>query len=108
MLDSEYFRKGLQGDVDATGGRAIVELHLANGRSHRLRAVVSIQQGYVTLEAYRDAGGESAAAGWQETDRGGKPPGETERMVTAYEAITSVRITPARPEGASRVGFGGT
>ena len=105
VLDSEYFRKSLQADVDAMGGKAVVELHLTNGRSHRLRSVVSIQQGYVTLEAYRNQGGETPAAGWYEADREGRPPLETERMVAAYEAIGSVRITPARPAGTPALGF---
>jgi hypothetical protein len=106
VLDSEYFRKGLQDDVDGIGGKAMVELHLTNGRSQRLRSVVSIQQGYVTLEAYRDLDGETSEAGWQEADRDGKTPHETHRMVTAYEAIASVHITPARPGGAPKFGFG--
>ena len=107
MFDSEYFRKGLQADVDAMGGKAVVELHLTSGRSQRLRSVLSIQQGYVTVEAYREQGGETPAAGWHESGRDGKPPVETERGVTAYEAIESIRITPARPGGATMVGFGG-
>jgi hypothetical protein len=106
VLDSEYFRKGLQADVDAMGGKAVVEMHLINGRSHRLRSVVSIQQGYVTLEAYRNQGSETPAAGWEEVNREGRSPYETERMVAAYEAIGSVRITPARPAGAPGLGFG--
>lgn len=106
MLDSEYFRKGLQADVDAIGGKAVVELHLTNGRSHRLRSVVSIQQGYVTLEAYRNQGAETPTAAWHEEDRGSQPPQETERVVAPYEAIASVRITPARPAGGPAVGFG--
>lgn len=105
MLDSEYFRKGLQADVDAMGGKAVVELHLSNGRSHRLRSVVSIQQGYVTLEAYRNEGGETAAASWYEADLPGKPHPETERIVAGYESIGSVRITPLRPAGAPTLGF---
>jgi hypothetical protein len=107
VLDSEYFRKGLQADVDAMGGKAVVELHLTNGRSHRLRSVVTIHQGYVTLEAYKNEGGETPGAGWHEADRDGRPPHETERTVTAYEAIAIVRITPVRVGGAATVGFGG-
>ena len=105
MLDSEYFRKGLQADVDSMGGKAVVELHLTSGRSYRLRSVVSIQQGYVTLEAYRNPGGENPTAGWYEADREGQPPEATERTVAAYEAIASVRITPLRPAGGPGVGF---
>jgi hypothetical protein len=105
VLDSEYFRKGLQADVDAMGGKAVVELHLANGRSHRLRSVVSIQQGYVTLEAYGNQAGDATAAGWYEADREGQPPQTTERMVAPYEAISSVSITSVR-SGAAAVGFG--
>ena len=107
MLDSEYFRTGLQDDVDAMGGEAIVELHLTNGRSQRLRSVVSIRQGYVTLEAYRNQGGETSTARWREADRDGPTPHETERTVAGYEAIACVHITPARPSGAPKVGFGG-
>jgi hypothetical protein len=105
VLDSEYFRTGLQTDVDALGGKAIVELHLTNGRLQRLRSVVSIHQGYVTLEVYRNQAGETLAAGWYERDRDAQPSQETERTVAPYEAIASVRITPVRPGGGSTVGF---
>lgn len=105
MLDSEYFRTGLQTDVDALGGKAIVELQLANGRVQRVRSVVSIHQGYVTLEVYRNQAGETLAAGWYEKERDTHPSQDTERTVAPYEAITSVRITPVRPGSASAVGF---
>ena len=106
MLDSEYFRKGLQDDVDAMGGEAIVELHLTNGRCQRLRSVVAIRQGFVTLEAYRNQGAETSTAGWHEADRDGQPPHETERTVAGYEAIACVHVTPAPRKGVPKVGFG--
>ena len=107
MIDSEYFRRGLQADVDALGGEAIVELHLLNGRSQRLRSVVSIQQGHVTLEAYRNQGVELSTAAWQGADGDGPTPHETERVAAGYEAIASVQITPTRRGGPPKVGFGG-
>jgi hypothetical protein len=105
VLDSEYFRKRLQDDVEALGGKAVVEVHLTNGRSYRVRSVVSIQQGYVTLEVFRNLSGEIPSASWFEADQATKPTQEVERAVAPYEAIGSVRITPARPGAASSVGF---
>ena len=53
MFDSEYFRTVLQTDVEAAGASAVVALHLVNGRSYRLRSVVAVQSGLVTLEVYQ-------------------------------------------------------
>ena len=105
MLDSEYFRKRLQDDVDALGGKAIVEVFLTNGRSFRVRSVVSIQQGYVTLEVYKLLTGEIASTGWFESNPA-QPSDELERAVAPYEAIANVRITPTRSAGISAMGFG--
>lgn len=106
MLDSEYFRKRLQDDVDALGGKATVEVFLTNGRSFRVRSVVSIQQGYVTLEVYKHLTGEIASAGGFESSPAAQPTDELERAVAPYEAIANVRITPARSSGVSAMGFG--
>lgn len=106
MLDSEYFRSGLQRDVDAIGGKAVVELHLNSGRSQRLRSVLAVEAGYVTVEAFRNKGGETAPPQWNEPPRELGTPHETERTVVAYEAIASVHVTAAEREKSARVGFG--
>ena len=106
MIDSEYFRTILQADVDAAGGSAVVELHLVNGRTHVLRAVLSVHSGYATCEAYRDYREQPPRElRWKETASDGKPPSETYRMVVSYESVTSVTVMAAAPAGAPKIGF---
>ena len=108
MFDAKYFRSGLQADVDAVGGSAVVEVHLANGRVHRVRSVVETQDGYVRLEAYEARGDEAVRRPrWQEKTPDGKAPQETERAVVAYEGIVNVVIIPVRPGAGPKIGFAG-
>jgi hypothetical protein len=104
MLDSKYFRSGLQRDVDAYGGKAIVEIHLASGRSQRVRSVLVVEDGYVVLEAYANKAAETSPPEWMEAVEGRKL--ETERSIVAYESLASVHVTGASRESAPRVGFG--
>jgi len=106
MFDSEYFRTVLHADVDAVGGSAVVEVHLLNGRSHALRSVLSIHNGYATCEAFRTHGDQPLRERrWKETARDGEPPAETFRVVFSYESVATVSITPAAPANAPRIGF---
>jgi hypothetical protein len=108
VFDSEYFRTALQGDVDALGGSAVVLVHLQGNRSHRIRSVLGIHSGYVTLEAYV-AGGDALAREprWkEEAPRGGAPALETHRAVVSYESIAAVTIEAVRPDAGSGIGFG--
>lgn len=104
MFDPQYFRSGLQRDVDAYEGKAIVEIHLASGRSQRLRSVLGVESGYVVLEAFGNKAGETSPPQWMEAHEGRKL--ETERTIVAYESIVSVHVTGAAKESAPRVGFG--
>ena len=107
MFDSEYFRDVLQADVDAAGESAIVSLHLVNGRSYRVRAVVSVQSGLVTLEVYGPGTGEShRRARWKAEARAGEEPLETHRAVVAYETIADVTIVGADDKDQRAIGFG--
>jgi hypothetical protein len=106
VFDSEYFRTILQADVDALGGRAIVELHLLNGRSYALRSVISVHSGYATCEAYRGRGEQPLRElRWKETVKDGEPPPETHRAVVSYESVATVTVTPATPADTPRIGF---
>jgi hypothetical protein len=106
VIDSEYFRTILQTNVDQMGGAAIVELHMVGGRTHRLRSVVAVHGGYVTLEVYRGRG-ESASAGshWRGKTAKSEPGLETLRAVVSYESVVDVTITAAT-SGSSGIGFG--
>ncbi|GAC1514632.1 MAG: hypothetical protein NVS1B4_02740 [Gemmatimonadaceae bacterium] len=106
MFDSEYFRNALQADVDAVGGSAVVEVHLLNAQSYRLRSVLAVHNGYVSLEAYQDRSDVERRPRWKEPVRDGINPHETERVVMAYDGIANVIITPSRPAAAA-AGFGG-
>ena len=56
MFDENYFRTSLQRDVEAMGGRPVVEIQLLSGHAHRVRSVVEINAGSVTLETYLSKG----------------------------------------------------
>ena len=105
MFDSEYFRTVLQTDVDAVGGSATVAVHLASGRTHRLRSVLAVHNAYVTLEAYRPRIDEPTREPRWKADAGGAGAHETERAIVAYESIEDVTITVARPDASSGIGF---
>ena len=105
MFDADYFKTGLQADIDAQGGNAVVEIHLINGRAHRLRSVVSVQDGYVTLEAYETRGDEIARKPtWREM-LDARSPHLTERAIIAYESVVSVLVVPTRAQNAPAIGF---
>lgn len=105
MFDSEYFRTVLQTDVEAAGASAVVALHLVNGRSYRLRSVVAVQNGLVTLEVYEPGGDEThRRARWKAEPHAGTDPLETHRAVVAYESIADVTIT-ASVDDRRAIGF---
>lgn len=106
MFDAEYFRSGLPKHIEAAGHEPFVDVHLRNGQSHRVLAVLEVSDGYVVLEAQQrrgDAG--PGKARWQESQRPARAPHETERAVVTYEAIVQVVITPLPPSDAARIGF---
>jgi hypothetical protein len=106
VFDSEYFRTTLQSDVDAVGGSAVVELQMVNGRTHSLRAVLSVHSGYATFEAFRARGDQPLRElRWKEAPRDGEPAAETYRAIVAYDGIAAVTVTPATPAGAAKIGF---
>ena len=105
MFDAEYFRTALARDVEAMGGSPIVEVHLVNGQSHRLRAVTEISAGFVTLEAYLGKGdlahqrprfGQAASEG---------EPHDVFRAVVSYDSIVAVVLDPSRQTERGRPGF---
>lgn len=105
MFDSEYFRTALQSDVDALGGTAVVAVLLSSGRVHRVRAVLAIHNGYVTLEAFQArADAPTREPRWKESPGAGAATYETHWAVVAYEHIADVTITASRPDGAG-IGF---
>ena len=106
MFDSEYFRTVLQADVEAVGGSAVVALHLVNGRSYRLRSVLTVQTGLVALEAYEPGSDEvHRRARWKAEARPSEDALETHRAVVAYESIADVTITAAGAEDRRSIRF---
>jgi hypothetical protein len=109
VFDSEYFRTSLQADVDAMGGQAVVEVHLLTGRMHRLRSVLSVHSGYVTLEAYQPRVDEpTREPRWKEEPRPGTAAHQTQRAVVSYESIATVAITSAHAADLPGIGFART
>jgi hypothetical protein len=105
MFDENYFRTTLQRDVEATGGNPVVEIQLLSGHAHRVRSVVEINSGSVTLETYL-AKGDLA----HERPRFGEAHHDgTERdifrAVIAYESIAAVILDPTAAQIRNRPGF---
>jgi hypothetical protein len=107
MIDATYFREQLARDVKAMGDRAVVELRLLGGHVHRVRAVVEVSDGHVTVERFQARGDEETweGDGWREQVLGA-PAKEVERVVVAFESILDVILSQGRASSGSRIGFG--
>lgn len=102
MFDATYFRTLLQRDVDAAGGSPIVELLLVGGHAHRVRSVVAVDEGRVTIEAYQMRGD---LAHQRPRFGEGSTPHQTVRVVVSCESIVAVVFDPAPTQPQSRPGF---
>lgn len=105
MFDAEYFRTSLARDVEAMGGSPIVEIHLVNGQTHRVRSVTEISSGFVTIEAYLGKGDLA-----HHRPRFGQPATEAQphdlfRAVVSYESIVAIVLDPSMREEHGRTGF---
>ena len=108
MFDESYFRTTLLRDVEATGGHPVVEVQLLSGHAHRVRSIVEVGAGTVTLETYLTKGDLA-----HERPRFGEPAtgaseGDTFRAVIAYEGIAAVVLDPSMSQVRSRPGFAST
>ena len=103
MFDANYFRTLLQRDVDAAGGSPIVELLLVGGHAHRVRNVLSVEDGRVTFEAYHMKGDLTHQR--PRFGHGSAEAHETFRVVVSCESIVAVVLDPAPAPARSRTGF---
>jgi hypothetical protein len=93
MFDANYFRTVLPRDVEAAGGSPVVELLLVGGHAHRVRSVVDVTDGRVTVEAYQVRGELT-----HHRPRYGQTSvesNETFRVVVSCESIVAVVLDPA-------------
>lgn len=104
MFDESYFHTTLLRDVEATGGHPVVEVQLTSGHAHRVRSIVEVGAGTVTLETYLTKGDLA-----HERPRFGEPQdggaSDTFRAVIAYEGIAAVVLDPAPSQVRARPGF---
>lgn len=102
MFDANYFRSLIARDAAATGGSPVVELQLHSGFVHRVRGVLEVGDGCVTLATYQlrgDLSHERPRFGDAETTL------DLLRVVVAYESIAAVVIDPAPAQPRARPGF---
>ena len=105
MFDQNYFRTTLLRDVEATGGNPVVEIQLLSGHAHRVRSVVEVNAGSVTLETYLakgDLAHERPRFGGAHRDG---VEGDIFRAVIAYESIAAVILDPTHSQVRARPGF---
>jgi len=103
MFDADYFKKTLPQDVKATGGKPVVEVVMLSGHSYRLRSIVDVADGRVTLEAYlvkADLAHHRPLFGGTEGE-----PHERFRVVVSYDAIAAVVLDPSEVQTRVRPGF---
>lgn len=107
MIDARYFRDQLPADVAAAGEQVVVEVRMASGHSHRVRAVIATNDGFAVLERYEVHGEEALGhEAWRQQVFGG-PAERVERVAVAYEQVSDVVLIPGRAASHSRIGFGG-
>lgn len=103
MFDKEYFATTLARDVEVAGGHPIVDIQLTSGHSHRIRNLVDVASGYVTVSAYLGKGDLA-----HHRPRYGDTPAaspETFFAVISYESIAAVVIDPSKEQDRVRPGF---
>lgn len=108
MFDETYFRTKLHRDVEATGGQPVVEVQLNSGHAHRVRALIEITPGSITLETYLargDLAHEKPRFGAPESESASK---DTFRAVIAYESIAAVIFDPSPTKARTQPGFAST
>jgi len=103
MFDATYFRTLLQRDVEAAGGTPIVDLVLVGGHAHRVRSVLAVDEGRLTIEAYQmrgDLAHQRPRFGDASTSY------ETLRVVVSCESIVAVVFDPSPMQPKRSPGFG--
>ena len=107
MIDSAYFEKRLAKDVATVGDAAVVELRLRNGQLHRVHRILSVEDGYLVLDAYDLRGHEAIwKEQWQEQVFEAKGSNAVSRAVVPYESIVDVLILRGQMGNQPRIGFG--
>jgi len=107
MIDSAYFEKRLAKDVATIGDAAVVELRLRNGQLHRVHRILSVEDGYLVLDAYDLRGNEAIwKEQWQEQVFEAKGSNAVSRAVVPYESIVDVLILRGQMGNQPRIGFG--
>ncbi|MDB4913731.1 MAG: hypothetical protein JWM95_1375 [Gemmatimonadetes bacterium] len=105
MFDETYFRTKLNRDVEATGGQPVVEVQLSSGHAHRVRSVIEITPGSITLETYLARGDLAHERPRFNAPEGDSAVKDTFRAVIAYESIAAVIFDPAPSQVRARPGF---
>ena len=106
MFDDSYFRTTFLRDVEASGGHPIVEVQLLSGHAHRVRSILEVGTGTVTLETYITKGDLAhERPHFGDVDSTAGDAMETYRTVIAYEGIAAIILDPAPAHVRVRPGF---
>jgi hypothetical protein len=106
VFDASYFKTVFSEQLNTATAKSTVEVHLTNAHTHRVRAVLAAEPGYVTFDAYRQRvdGGRSDQH-WGATSTMDDATVEMVRVIVAYDAIAEIVITPAAETAGPRIGF---
>ena len=108
MFAPEYFQSQLRRNAEAMTGSPVVEIYLVNGHSHRVRSIVEVTPGFVTLDVYQVKGDRSQQQPrWDDGSAAGEgPAAELMRTSIAYDSIAEVRFEPSTVHVRAQAGFG--
>ncbi|HEX3159398.1 MAG TPA: hypothetical protein VHQ45_12835 [Gemmatimonadaceae bacterium] len=108
MFAADYFQGQLRRNAESMAGAPVVEIYLVNGHSHRVRSIVEVTPGFVTLDVYQVKGDRSQQQPrWDDESVAAQGSAlETMRTSIAYDSITEVRFEPSTVHVRAQAGFG--
>jgi hypothetical protein len=105
MFDADYFHTSLKRDADAMGSEPVIEVQLLNGHTHRVRSVVEVGTGCVTLETFQMKGDFAHQRPHFGAPSSDPSSSDTYRTVIAYESIAAVVFDPSPTHVKASPGF---
>lgn len=105
MLNAQYFRTTFAEALRPTDPRQRVELHLKGGGVFEVVAVHAVEEGFVTLDVLPPEDADQASKRTPPIATTAAGPGNTDRLVVAYESITCVHVAPAVRHASRTAGF---
>jgi hypothetical protein len=103
MIDQEYFRTHLPGQVRQLGANPVVRVILVSGIEYVVRGIDHVEAGYVMLNVYPH----DSAATFHSPSHYDVAKTESHPITVAYEEIAQLHFSNSTQEDRPKVGFFG-